>query len=77
MDKLTPESISIMAERNTYTYADGTYADGSYSVWKVPTYSWKCQICPNTYWHIEDGNQPNRFHRFMQKVCFGVEWSKI
>jgi hypothetical protein len=42
-----------------------------------PKMSWKCELHPNTYWHCEEGKQPNSFHRFMQKLCFGVKWSRI
>lgn len=42
-----------------------------------PKMSWKCELHPNTYWHCEEGKQPNAFHRFMQRLCFGVKWSRI
>lgn len=44
---------------------------------KVPKYSWKCCIHPGTYWHVEEGKQPNWFHRKMQSICFGFKWEKI
>lgn len=42
-----------------------------------PKYAWKCELHPNTYWHVEEGKQPNAFHRFMQRLCFGVKWSRV
>lgn len=39
-------------------------------------YAWQMKISPNTYFGVMEGNQPNRFHRFMQKLCFGIEWSR-
>jgi hypothetical protein len=40
-------------------------------------YAWKCELHPSTYWHCEEGKQPNAFHRLMQRLCFGVKWSRI
>lgn len=48
-----------------------------YSIFKPPTYTWRCQLHPGTYWNVEDHRVPNRFHRWMQKLCFGVVWEKI
>jgi hypothetical protein len=48
-----------------------------YSTIKVPKYTWRCQLHPGTYWSVEDHRVPNRFHRWMQKLCFGVVWEKI
>lgn len=42
-----------------------------------PKYTWKCELHPGTYWHVQEGKQPNAFHRFMQRLCFGVKWSRI
>lgn len=43
----------------------------------LPKYAWKCQLHSNTYWYVHEGKQPNAFHRFMQRLCFGVKWSRI
>ncbi len=43
---------------------------------KQPKYTWRCQLHPGTYWMVEDHRVPNRFHRWMQKLCFGVVWEK-
>jgi hypothetical protein len=40
-------------------------------------YSWKCQLTPNAFWMVEEGNQPNWLHRKMQTLCFGIKWTKI
>ena len=42
-----------------------------------PNYSWKCELAPNVFWNVEEGKQPNAFHRLMQELCFGFKWSKI
>ena len=42
-----------------------------------PKMAWKCELHPNTFWHVEEGKQPNAFHRFMQRLCFGVKWSRV
>lgn len=42
-----------------------------------PKYTWKCQLVPKVFWHVEEGKQPNAFHRFMQRLCFGFKWSRI
>lgn len=41
----------------------------------MPT--WRCRLTNNTYWNVEDGNQPNWFHRKMQQLCFGFKWEKV
>jgi hypothetical protein len=48
-----------------------------HSTIKMPKYTWRCQLHPGTYWSVEDHRVPNRFHRWMQKLCFGVVWEKI
>jgi hypothetical protein len=44
---------------------------------KRPNYTWKCQLHPGTWWMVEEGREPNWFHRKMQEICFGVKWIKI
>ena len=44
---------------------------------KVPKYGWKCQLMEGTFWQVEEGKQPNWFHRKMQSICFGFNWEKI
>jgi hypothetical protein len=53
-----------------------TSADGIYCI-NVPKMTWKCELHPMTFWHCEEGKQPNAFHRFMQRLCFGVKWTRI
>lgn len=48
-----------------------------YTAFKTPKYAWKCELHPNTYWQCEEGKQPNAFHRFMQRLCFGLKWTRI
>lgn len=43
---------------------------------KQPKYTWKCQLIPGTYWMVEEGKQPNWFHRKMQELSFGIKWEK-
>lgn len=42
-----------------------------------PKYTWKCELHQSMYWHVAEGKQPNAFHRLMQRLCFGVKWSRI
>jgi hypothetical protein len=44
---------------------------------KSPKYAWKCELMKGTWWMVEEGKQPNRFHRKMQELCFGFKWEKI
>ena len=40
-------------------------------------YTWKLSI-GKTFWvQFYEGDQPNRFHRWMQKVFLGFKWEKI
>jgi hypothetical protein len=48
-----------------------------YTIRKPPEYSeWEVVIC-NWHYRIIKGHVPNRFHRKMQELCFGVKWIKI
>jgi hypothetical protein len=44
---------------------------------KNPKYTWKCKVLKNVTWMVEEGNEPNWFHRKMQELCFGFKWEKI
>lgn len=35
------------------------------------------EMHPGTHWMVQEGKQPNAFHRFMQRICFGFKWSRI
>lgn len=66
MDEIDYNSIKLTSEDSGRAYH--IYA---------PKMSWKCEIHPSTFWYCEEGRQPNAFHRFMQRLCFGIKWSKI
>lgn len=65
-----------MEEEKTIDWSKLTY-HGPVTGIKIPKYTWRCQLHPGTYWSVEDHRVPNRFHRWMQKLCFGVVWEKI
>lgn len=44
---------------------------------KQPKYGWKCNLTRNTYWMVEEGMEPNWFHRKMQEPCFGFKWERV
>ena len=44
---------------------------------RQPKYAWRCWLTYNMYWSLENGKQPNWFHRKMQELCFGIKWEKI
>jgi hypothetical protein len=37
---------------------------------------WRGHICGVDYIPTK-GNEPNRFHRFMQRLAFGIVWRKV
>ncbi len=43
----------------------------------MPKYTWRCQLLTGTYWNVEEGKEPNWFHRKMQQLCFGIKWEKL
>lgn len=43
----------------------------------LPNYAWRCRLNNSTLWIVEEGQQPNTFHRFMQRLCLGAKWEKI
>ena len=44
---------------------------------KMPVYTWRVWLTPNTTYCVEEGKQPNAFHRFMQRATLGFRWEKI
>ena len=56
----------------------------NYKVLRPPEASeWKCYVfgypgnpSGSVIFHPLKGQEPNRFHRFMQELCFGVRWVK-
>jgi hypothetical protein len=42
-----------------------------------PEFAWRCHLVPGVVYHLEEGRQPNAFHRLMQRLCFGVRWERI
>lgn len=47
------------------------------SVFTVPKYAWKLTVGDGFNLFYYEGKQPNRFHRWMQKVFLGFKWEKI
>ena len=43
----------------------------------LPEYAWRCHLCYGTSFPVEEGKQPNSFHRFMQRLFFGITWEKL
>jgi hypothetical protein len=42
-----------------------------------PKYAWRCELMQKVYWEREEGQQPNAFHRLMQRLVFGFKWEKV
>ena len=42
-----------------------------------PDYAWRCYLGSNLMLNVEEGKQPNAFHRLMQRLCFGFRWERI
>lgn len=38
--------------------------------------AWSCWLTESTVWTPPKGEEPNTFHRFMQRLCFGVKWRR-
>ena len=46
-------------------------------IWKEPERSgWTLEFCEEFHYTPLKNGEPNRFHRFMQELCFGVKWTK-
>lgn len=55
---------------------DITSSSLRYTKFELPKQSdWQCKFMDFTY-VPNKGKEPNRFHRFMQRVLLGVKWSK-
>jgi hypothetical protein len=45
---------------------------------KVPEKSdWQARMLGNVIFRPDRGGEPNRFHRFMQWLCFGIVWERV
>jgi hypothetical protein len=44
---------------------------------KIPVYRWRHWLNSNTCLLVEEGQEPNWFHRKMQSFWFGFKWEKI
>lgn len=64
-------------ENNIVLGTDGRYIGhpyGQYAFIEMPKYTWEAVICN---YHYPVVTPPNRFHRFMQRLCFGIVWRKL
>lgn len=51
--------------------------DTTISIASQPSYAWKAKLIDGVYYMVEEGKQPNRFHRKMQELLFGIEWERV
>ena len=56
--------------------SDSSLSTTTVSGIKSPKYRWKVRLTSNTWWMVEEGMEPNWFHRKMQELCFGIKWIK-
>lgn len=47
------------------------------SVNVIEKFEWKLTIGESYQIFFFEGRQPNRIHRWIQKVCLGFKWEKI
>jgi len=60
-----------------FSSVEEAISGGGYKIYSPPKASWQCQLTPDHVYLVVEGNQPNAFHRFMQRICFGLKWSRI
>jgi hypothetical protein len=68
MDEIDFNSVKLTSDYNLF---------GKYTIITPPKASWKCELHKGIFWNCEEGKQPNAFHRFMQRLFFGVKWSRV
>lgn len=51
--------------------------DQGYRIYSPPKDAWRCYLAPHFCINVPEGKQPNRFHRWMQRLCFGFRWERI
>lgn len=53
-------------------------AEHRYVMFKMPEKSeWRCHLVSGVIFTPDKGNEPNRFHRWMQRLAFGIKWEKV
>lgn len=51
------------------------YTGAAYKIGKVERSEWKVE-CGDVIWIPRKGMEPNWFHRWTQRLVFGLKWSK-
>ena len=60
-----------------YIVSGDAYGGSEEVMFHLPEYSeWSCYLLENTIFTPVKDDVPNRFHRWMQELCFGVKWRK-
>lgn len=44
---------------------------------KNPEYKWRCYISNNFWIGFQESEEPNTFHRYMQKLILGFKWVRV
>lgn len=50
---------------------------GTVTFYRQPKYRWAWSFCGNTWWNVEEGKEPNRFRRLMQRLVLGIVWKEL
>jgi hypothetical protein len=48
----------------------------AFSIVKPEPSEWVCRITRDLTLHPNKGNEPNWFHRWMQRLAFGFKWER-
>jgi hypothetical protein len=76
---LDESSCITEASNATLGYIDATKTDWTL---QIPEMSeWQCWLIGDGSWgtviHPKKGDEPNWFHRWMQRMAFGFRWEKV
>ena len=53
------------------------YVSSGFHLIDTPKHEWKLTIGDGFNMLFYEGQQPNRFYRWMQKIFLGLKWEKI
>ena len=59
-------------------YTESFIASGVIMLEAQPDSEWSASLLGNRSYIFRpcEGDEPNRFHRFMQRLCFGIVWKR-
>ena len=77
-------TITVMEVMKPEDYVVDSDLMSKYTIKHTEGSDWHCYLLGDEddmmnaiVWRPAKGKEPNRFHRWMQELCFGIKWRKL